>query len=106
MSPAEPRAARNDNNFAIPPAPGRGWEETGAESAPTVQPPAIKRGVAKLWRIARTAARPHGRDPHHPVHRGLDAGGARKGRPATRPKPAGAATHASRAPTEIRQESL
>jgi len=34
----------------------------GAESAPTVEPPASKRGVAKLRRIPCTAAHPHGRE--------------------------------------------
>jgi hypothetical protein len=47
---AAPHAARNDHNFATPRLPAGGREETGAQSAPTVQPPAIKRAVGKLWR--------------------------------------------------------
>jgi hypothetical protein len=47
---AVPHAVLNDHNFATPGLRAGGWEETGAESARTVQPSAIKRGVGKLWR--------------------------------------------------------
>jgi hypothetical protein len=65
---AAPHAVRNDHNFATPRLPAGGREETGAQSAPTVQPPAIKRGVGNLWRSpgrAPLAALPWPRSPGH-----------------------------------------